>query len=426
MKTRAYQILSTLHNLHVYFKQNSEFDKFDPAKHTVGWAAQAGALGLADRWVLSKLHGLVKSVTESFDRCRFHEGAKAIDEFIINQLSQTYVPLTRNTIWDDSQENQNARLAVYAVLKQALGQIDVMLHPLSPFVTDYLYLTCLGDKKSIILETWPTPDASFKDEKLEAAFDTMKEIMSLANAARNNAALKRRWPIREAILCLPETGILDIPGIPETLQGQLNAENYRVVKLGSGSQLAKVAGLLDNKLPVQVNVGMVRKNVAPRVKADIGKVASAFEQIDKLALIDALKSGKYRLEYDDKSVELLPSDVDVSYKALEGYSSAERGDLVVFISTTRDKELIYLGLLRDLARQLQQLRKEMQYNPTETLGTARVAGLNDEETAALEPLKERLAFLVRVKAVSLSRAALDGVSYKTVEIDGREFHISVE
>ena len=426
MKTRAYQILSTLHNLHVYFKQNSEFDKFDPDKHTLGWASQAGALGLADKWMLSKLQGLVKSVTESFDRCRFHEGAKAIDEFIITHLSQTYVPLTRNTIWDDSEENRNARLAVYAVLKQALGQIDVMLHPLSPFITDYLYLTCLGDKKSVILETWPVPETSFKDEKLEAAFDTMKEVMSLANAARNNAGLKRRWPIRDAILCLPDSGMLDIPGIAEALQGQLNTENYRVVKLGSGSQLAKVAGLLENKLPVEVSVGLIRKNVAPKVKADIGKVASAFEQIDKLALIDALKTGKYLLQYEDKAVELSPSDVDISYKALDGHSSAERGDLVVFISTTRDRELIFSGLLRDLARHLQQLRKEMQYNPTETLATARVAGLTDEEIAALEPLKDRLAFLVRVKLVGLSKDPEADVSHKAVDIDGREFHISVE
>jgi isoleucyl-tRNA synthetase len=426
MKTRAYQILSTLHNLHVYFKQNSEFDKFDPDKHTVRWAAQAGALGLADRWMLSKLHGLVKSVTESFERCRFHEGAKAIDEFIINHLSQTYVPLTRNTIWDDSEENRNSRLAVYAVLKQALGEIDVMLHPLSPFITDYLYLTCLGGKKSVILETWPAPEPRLKDEKLEAAFDTMKEIVSLANAARNNAGLKRRWPIRESILCVPDVGLLDIPGISEALRGQLNTEIYKVISLGSGSQLARVAGMLENKLPIKVTVSMVRKNVAPRVKADIGKVGSAFEQIDKLVLVNALKSGEYRLEYENKAVNLSPTDVDVSYEALEGYSSAERGDLAVFISTTRDKDLIYSGLLRDIARHLQQLRKERQYNPTETLGVARVAGLTDEEIAALEPLKDRLAFLVRVRAVRLSKDAEADGAYRPVEIDGREFNISVE
>lgn len=425
MRTRAYQILSTLHNLHVYFKQNSEFDRFDPARHTVEWARQVDALGLADKWLLSKLQSLIAGVTESFDRCRFHEGAKAIDEFIINQLSQTYVPLTRNTIWDDSEANRNKRLAVYAVLREAIGDIDVMLHPLSPFITDYLYLTCIGERKSIILERWPVVNEERRDPKLEDAFDSMKEITSLANAARNLAGLKRRWPIKDAVICLPDKKRLELPGISQMLESQLNTASIRVVEIETGSQLARVASLMENKLPVEVSISLVRKNVAPRVKADIGKVAAAFEQVDKYVLIDSLKSGTYKLGYEDKSVDLSQSDADISYKALEGYSSSERGDIVVIISTARDKDLINTGLLRDLARNLQQLRKEKQYNPTQTLSTAHIAGLTDEEIAALEQLNDKLAFLVRVKEVVLSKEKTTGVDYKTIDIDGREFHISV-
>lgn len=426
MRTRPYQILSTLHNLHVYFRQNSEFDKFDSASHTVEWAAERSALGTADRWLLSKLQRLVGSVSESFERCRFHEGAKAIEEFIINHLSQTYVPLTRNVIWDDSQENLDRRLAVYAVLAHVLRQIDIMTHPLSPFATDHFYLACFGKKKTVLLESWPEADEKLRDEKLEEAFDTMKEVISLANAARNLAGLKRRWPIREAVLCLPDAAALDMPGISEALESQLNAEGYRTVRVDPSSQLAKVASLLENKLPVEVNVSLRRKNVAPRVKADIGKVASAFEQIEKFALIDSLKSGTYRLAYDDRSIDLSPSDVEISYKASEGYSSAERGDLVVMISTERDKELTFRGLLRDLARHLQQLRKERQYNPTDILASAYIAGLDDEEVSALTKMKDRLTFLVRVKDAKLSRGKDQGINYKTIDIDGREFQVSVE
>src|SRR5207244_11325540 len=97
------------------------------------------------------LQGLITEVTDSFSRCRFHEGAKAIDEFIINHLSQTYVPLTRNVIWDDSVENLDRRLAVYSVIGHALMQLDIMLHPLSPFITEYLCLTCFEKKSSILL-----------------------------------------------------------------------------------------------------------------------------------------------------------------------------------------------------------------------------------------------------------------------------------
>ncbi len=430
MKTRSYQILSTLHNLHVYFKQNSEFDKFDQDRHTLQWVTDNSLFGQTEVWLLSKLQGLISEVTDSFARCRFHEGAKAIDEFIINHLSQTYVPLTRNIIWDDSAENLDRRLAVYSVLGHVLMQIDVMLHPLSPFITEYLYLTCFGKRKksSILLASWPRRDEKLMNAKVESAFDRIKEIVSLANAARNIAGLKRRWPIKQVMICGHGLQSLDIEGVSDALKSQLNTGHYRLVEIAAGSQLEKVAGLLDSKMPISVSVELVRKNVAPRVKADIGKVAQAFESVDKMSLLSSLRSGSYSLAYDNgsKAVDLSPSDIEVAYKAAEGYSSSERGDLVVFISTIRDKDLTAKGLLRDLARQLQQLRKERQYNPTDILNAAYVAGLDGEEIAALTAMKDELTYLVRIKNIALSIEPLDKVNYKSIEIDGREFKISVE
>jgi len=426
MKTRPYQILSTLHNLHVYFKQNSEFDKFNFEKHTLEWVGGKNLLGPTEVWLLSKLQGLISEVTCSFARCRFHEGAKAMEEFIINHLSQTYVPLTRNIIWDDSVENLDRRLAVYSVIGYVLEQIDIMLHPLSPFTTEYLYLACFGKKKSILLGTWPQRDGRLISAKVELAFDTIKEIVSLANAARNLAGLKRRWPIKEVVICGPGLQSLDIEGVSDALQSQLNAGQYRLVEIAASSQLEKVASLLDRKMPISVSITLVRKNVAPKVKADIGKVVQAFESADKISLLTSLRSGSCSLAYDGKTVDILPSDVEVAYKAAEGYSSSERDNLAVFISTTRDKDLTVKGMLRDLARQLQQLRKERQYNPTDILNSAYVAGLEGEEIAALTAMKDKLTYLVRVKDASLSKDPVDKVNYKTVEIDGREFRISVE
>jgi isoleucyl-tRNA synthetase len=426
MKTRPYQILSTLHNLHVYFKQNSEFDNFDQEKHSLDWVAGRNLLGPTEVWLLSKMQGLVKEVTDSLARCRLHEGAKAIDEFIINHLSQTYVPLTRNIIWDDRAENLNRRLAVYSVIGHVLVQIDIMLHPLSPFITEYLYLTCFAAKKSVLLARWPQRDEKLVDRKVELAFDMIKEIVSLANAARNLAGLKRRWPIKEIMICGPGMKSLDIEGVSEALKGQLNTGQFKLVEIAAGSQLERVAGLVGSNMPISLNVSLIRKNVAPRVKAEIGKVAQAFEGVDKLLLLKSLRSGSYSLHYDNRAVELSPSDVEITYKTTEEYASSERGELVVFISTTRDKDLTSKGLLRDLARQLQQLRKERQFNPTDILNAAYVTGLDDEESAAISALKDELTYLVRVKNAVLSKDPVPNVNYKAVEIDGREFRISVE
>ena len=429
MKTRTYQILSTLHNLHVYFRQNSEFDKFDRTKHTLQWAIDNSLLGPTEVWLLSKMQGLIAEVTQAFDRCRFHEGAKAIDGFIINHLSQTYVPLTRNVIWDDSAENLNRRLAIYAVLGHVLQQIDVMLHPLSPFISEYLYLTCFGTKKSVLLESWPEKEENLVNKKVEDAYDMIKEVVSLANAARNLAGLKRRWPIQDATICGTHTELkpLEVSGAAESLKSQLNCEKYNTIQIVTGTQLDRASSLLEAKMPIIVNVALVRKNIAPRVKADINAVVKAFEGVDRLALVSGLKSdGKHTLAYDGKSVDLAPSDVEVTYKAAEGYSMAERGNLTVFISTGRDKNLIAKGLLRDLARNLQQLRKERQYNPTDILAAAYVVGLDDDEISSLSAMKDELMYLVRVKAAMLSKEQVPNVNYKAADIDGREFFISVE
>jgi isoleucyl-tRNA synthetase len=368
-------------------------------------------------------------MTSSFERCRFHEGAKAIDEFIINHLSQTYVPLTRNVIWDDSAENLDRRLAVYAVLGHVLAQIDITLHPLSPFISEYLYQACFGVKKSVLLERWPERDDRLSDAKVEGAFDMIKEVVSLANAARNLAGLKRRWPVHDAIICGTHTELkpLEVAGVSDALKGQLNCEQYTVVQITGGSQLDKVSGLLEKKLPVVVNVSLVRKSIAPRVKAGINAAVQAFESADKIKMLAALKLyGKHTLFYGTGSVELAPEDVEIIYTAADGYSLAERGNLVVFVSTKRDGGLMAKGLLRDLARNLQQLRKERQYNPTDVLSAAYVAGLDNDEIASLSSLKDEMTYLVRVKEAILSKEPLEKVAYKQVEIDGREFRVSVE
>ena len=109
MSTRPYQILSTLYYLHLYFKQNSDFDKFEQNRHNLQWLLDNKSMGLAELWLLSKLQNLISVVTTAFETCRFHDGAKAIEDFIINHISQTYVPVTRNDIWDDQSTDSGSQ-----------------------------------------------------------------------------------------------------------------------------------------------------------------------------------------------------------------------------------------------------------------------------------------------------------------------------
>jgi isoleucyl-tRNA synthetase len=427
MATRTYQIMSTLYYLHIYFRDNSNFDKFNLEKNNLQWAIQSDLLRIPDSWVLSKLQLVINEVGSAFGKCRFHDGAKSIEEFIINTLSQTYVPVTRNEIWDDSLETLPRRLAIYSVLGHVLKQVDIMLHPLSPYISDFLYLACFPDKKSILLEDWPIYNEKLINKQTETSFNKLREIVSLSNAARMKAKLKRRWPIKKVWICSARENFFDLDSILEMLKSQINVQDCTIIQFANNTNLHKMLSLLESEAPIVPKISLSKKNIGLKARADLEKVLHSFERVDKYQLLRTLKSsGRFLLVYKNGSaIELNLDDIVISYGAAEGYTMSEKGDMLVFVESKRDRELITKGLMRDLARNLQQLRKERGYNTTDVLATAYIAGLEEEEISALSSLADELKYLVRVKDLLLSKLPVEGINYKTIEYEGRNLFISL-
>ncbi|HEU4443818.1 MAG TPA: isoleucine--tRNA ligase [Nitrososphaeraceae archaeon] len=427
MTTRTYQIMSTLFYLHVYFSQNSQFDNFDRKANDLGWALKTDLLRIADKWVLSKLEYVINEVTTSFQKCRFHEGAKSVEEFVINTLSQTYIPMTRNEIWDDSLETLNRRLAIYAVLCHVLRQIDIMIHPFSPYISDYLYLSCFSDRKSVLLEAWPARNKALIDKKIEAVFDKLMEIVSLSNSARMKAKLRRRWPIRNVWICFPAQDYFDLESMHEMLKTQINVQNCFFIQYQNDTYLHKLLSLLDTGVPITPRVRLSKKNIGQKARGDFEKVLMSFENVNPYQLLRMLdSSGEFMLAYENgRGVKLTLDDLELSYDPEPGFSLAEKDGMVVIIDEKRDKELIALGVMRDIARNLQQLRKERGYNTTDIIPIAHIADLSEQEISDLLPLAEELKYLVRVNKIITSKSRIQGVDYKVIELDGRKLYISV-
>lgn len=427
MLSRPHQIISTLYYLHIYFYQNSTYDKYDPSSHNIEWTRNGNLLSIPEVWILSKFQNLISDFTTALDECRFHEAAKLLEEFIINFLSQTYIPIVRNDLWDDNQESWERRISVYSVLNHLLKNIDIMLHPISPFATEYLYLMCFKEKESVMLEEWPRPINNYVDRDVESGFDHLKNIISLSNAARMKAKLKRRWPVDEVLIFSTDVRFLNNPDLMEILRNQINAQNCRLIEIPTlKSQITKLNSLIANGAPINVEMHISTKSVAPRVKSKITPLIRDFEGIDKISVLRSLdEEGKITLNVLGEKVELDENDLVMEYFPSDGYSSAELDGLVVFISTSRSNHLIKMGFLRDLARNLQQLRKEHGCNPTDVLPIAHVARLDESEMEDLSQLKDELKFMVRVNEVVFSLNAVDGVSYKTIDLDGRQILISI-
>ena len=132
------------------------------------------------------------------------------------------------------------------------------------------------------------------------------------------------------------------------------------------------------------------------------------------------------LRYDaGLELELRLDDMELSYDPAEGYAMAEKDDMIVIIDSKRDRELITKGLMRDLARNLQQLRKERGYNTTDVLAKAYIAELEEEEILGLSPLAEELKYLVRVNDLVISKLRVEGIEYKMIELEGRKLYLSI-
>ena len=250
LMSRPYQILSTLFHIHLYFKQNSDYDKFDVNNTTVDWAKNKNLLEHIDIWLLSKLQKMVKDCTELNKNCRFHESAKAIEDFLINSLSQVYVPITKPELWNDDETKKDRRFAIYAILANALQKLDILIHPFSPFTSEYLYLTTFAAKKSILLDAWPIPDKSLINEKIEQGFDLMNQIVSISAAARMKAKLKRRWPLNQAIICVEKGERQKVELLSEQLHTQLNVEDYKIIELENHAGIAEFLEMKKANLPV--------------------------------------------------------------------------------------------------------------------------------------------------------------------------------
>ncbi|MFQ5496434.1 MAG: isoleucine--tRNA ligase [Nitrosopumilus sp.] len=423
LMSRPYQVINTLFNLHLYFKQNSQYDNFDKS-NTIEWAKQNDLLTSPDIWLLSKLQKLIQKITEKNISCKFHEGAKAIDDFIINNLSQIYIPITRGELWDEDEEKKNRRLAIYAVLEEVLMKLDILIHPFCPFTSEHLYQTVFEGKQSILLDKWPSYQESLVNEEIEESFDIMKDVISISSAARMKGKLKRRWPLNEAQICVKKGQKKKLESLSELLKSQLNVEKFSIFETEQESGLEQILELKQLGLPVKATTELERKKIGPKAKQHMGKLVASFSETDPEEIVSSLQENeKYDFDIDGEIISLDIEDFIVDFDACENFAMSKRDNYIVFISTSRNKEMMAKGLVKDVARRLQTLRKERGYNPTDVLDVASILDLDEESLEMIRNRAEELAFLVRVKQVNFSKSCKE---YKDDDIDGQKIKISVE
>jgi isoleucyl-tRNA synthetase len=353
LNRRSYQVLSTLYHLSRFFLQNAEFDEFSPAKFSLEWATRTNQLRDADKWLLSKLQEKIGEYTLRLERCEFNVATAILEDFVIETLSRLYVPMIRKELWTDDPETFERRQTVYAVLHYTLMTVTLLFNPVTPHLSEALHQKIYRklDQKlpnSINFAGWPEPDNKMRDQGLEEAFEVLFKCVSLVYAARQQAKLKRRWPLSKAIVAASE------------------------------------------------------------------KAVSALKTQEPLFLeLTNVKAVEYTMKVPD-------------YAEDENWISASENDLTVLVSSHRDEKLLGEGLMRDLARRVQALRKELSYVPTDVLEAVHIAELDSDSTGLLEPYLEEMTDLVRTKKVYLhgSRSEVDAEWHES-KLDGKKIYINI-
>ena len=424
LMSRPYQVINTLYNLHLYFKQNSRYDNFDYTANSISWAKESKLLTPPDIWLLSKLQKLVEKTTEKNQDCRFHEAARAIDDYIINILSQIYIPITRAELWDEDESNRKRRLAIYAVMSHILKILDVLIHPLCPFTSEYMYQAVFPNMKTILLESWPKHDYNLVDDSVEESFDIMRSVVSVSSAARMKGKLKRRWPLESAVICVSVGEKEKLESLSELLKSQLNVKDVNILEVKKHDGLEGILELLDMKLPVVPVVEFDRKKIGPKAKQHMGGLLEIFSKTEPLDIISSLKQdSEYVFTVDGDEILLDLQDFVIGFDTAQGHTMASRDGHIVFIPTVRNREMVAQGLLKDVARNLQALRKERGYNPTDVLDVASILDMDSESYKMIQEQSDELKFLVRVKNVDFEGSCKE---YSTVDIDGQKVRLSVE
>jgi len=346
------ETLLTLWNTFSFFTTYAAPNGFEPDDPAIPAAADRPPL---DRWLRSRLAATVLEVTERLEDYDPYPAASALAG-LVDDLSNWYVRRSRRRFWrTDPDAPATDTLAAEATLHETLVTVSLLLAPFCPFLADRLWreLTGAAEDDSVHLADWPAtePWAPAVDAALEAQMAQARQLSSLGRAARSEAGVKVRQPLARALVYLP-------PGAPALLDA-IVADELNVDEVVVTSEVGTV--LRFELLPNFRLLG-------PRFGSRVGDVKAALAALDATEASAALEAGRaIAVRLADEAVTLDADEVELRVHGQPGFAVSRGGGEVVALDLAIDDGLRQRGLVRDVVRQLQDLRKEIGLEVTDRI-----------------------------------------------------------
>ena len=334
------KFMGTLWNTYAFFVLYANIDNFDPTKYTLDY----DNLPVMDKWLLSKLNSVVKTVDDCLANYKIPESARALQEFV-DEMSNWYVRRSRERFWAQGLEQD--KINAYMTLYTALVTISKAAAPMIPFMTEEIYQNLVRsvDKdaiESIHLCDFPKVEEAWINKELEDDMEELLKIVVLGRAARNTANIKNRQPIGTMyIKADKEMGQFYTDIIADEL-------NVKEVKFAND-----VESFISYSFKPQL------RTVGPKYGKLLNGIRTALAEINGTEAMNELRStGLLTLDINGNKVELSEEDLLIETAQTEGYVTEADGDISVVLDTNLTPELIEEGFVREIVSKVQTMRKE--------------------------------------------------------------------
>ena len=412
----TFRDLNILWNVFVFASTYMNLDEFDPTKWTLDKVEKH--LRIEDKWVLSKLNNLIKSVTESFEKTLVHEGVRRIREFIIEDLSHWYIRLIRRRVWIEAEDPD--KLAAYSTLYTVLKTLLQLLAPVTPFITEELYQKLVkpaepNAPESIHMLEWPKVREELIRPELEEAMNIAKKVVEAGAAARMKAGIKIRQPLPELIVLSDGRELHELLGqVVEIVKSQINVKNIKI------AELREIPNYIEYEIiPNYSKIGPLFKEKTRDIVEKLGEKAN---EVSK----ELLEKGKYEIEIEGRKYVITLEHVEIKEKPREHYviQDFDRGKIV--LDTRIDYEAAAEGLARDIVRRIQYMRKELDL-PVEAFIEAIIVPPDKQSVEMLMKWKNFIAEEVRASKleITLERREVSKGYVKEWDIGGDKYLIAV-
>ena len=400
------KFFGTLYNTYQFFVLYANVDGFNFEQKEIPIAERPEI----DRWIISSLHTLIKTVTESMDDFEPTAAGRAIETFVDEHLSNWYVRLCRRRFWKGSYSED--KISAYQTLYECLETITRLMAPIAPFFADQVFRNLNGITKrhavsSIHHADFPKADSSKMDAALEARMQMAQDICSLVLSIRKKVNIKVRQPLQKILIpVLDPTMKLAIEQMEELILAEVNVKEI--------SYITETEGVISKKL--KPNFKLLGAKLGTKMKQASAVIAA----LDQSQISQLEKQGSLEINVEGEIIPLLLEEVEIIAEDIPGWSVAVKNALTVALDITLSPALLSEGNARELVNRVQNIRKESNFDLTDKI-LLRIV----DNTSLKDSINEFSDYICReILALQIDWVSTleDGVD---VEINDQKLRISV-